>query len=766
MYHKGNIRLLALIVGIPLSVAVFFYLRETEKKSAEIQFNLTAENRTQSIQREISSNLAALHAFRAFLESSPPSEKEFLEYAKEVGAAYPSIQAFEWVPHVPGSQRQAMEELMSQRSGKKIVFHEGPPARVITSPKRTEHYPVEFYWGRNPEPDIDLIGIDIAGSPVLMEVMNNALVSGAPAVSRRWPLRERSLGRYGIMAFLPVFQKETQTTQSSSSAKLAGFALIIFRIQDLLEQSLASLDRKNLDIYFFDQSTAPWNRDLFFSSAKNIDTTQLTEKEALQPKRFRSSVTIPVANREWMIVYDGSQHFFSSVSTWQPYLFLFSGLFFTVLITAYINTLHKHSISSEMMVDQLTILNQELHKTIADQRKVEKELAVARDQALSAVQSKSRFLANMSHEIRTPMNGILGLTDLVLKADLQPEQRAHMEIVQSCGEDLLRILDGVLDLSKSETGKLELEHLPLDLQAIVLHVTELYAKQAQAKKIRVEMKWDQNIPVALIGDQLRIRQVLTNLISNAIKFTEKGSVTIISNLVSRCENQALIRITIQDTGIGISQEGMARLFHPFSQADDSTTRKYGGTGLGLTISKQLLELMNGSISVKSHLHQGTSFSITIPLAIASLEGTPHPVQNSQEELVSFSGRALLVEDNAVNQLVQKKLLEMVGFQVDVASNGHDALRLIKNIRYVSIFMDCQMPEMDGYETTQLIRKMEETQNYRTPIIAMTAHAFPEEKIHCTEAGMDAFLTKPVRKEELIVVVRGFLPVEEKFNPHK
>lgn len=751
MHKKGYFRHLVLFIGIPLSVGTFYFLRQSEKKAAETQFAFTIENRTLAVRREINSNLAALSSLRAFLEAGIPNESSFQRYSEELGRAYPSIQSLEWIPRVPASQRQAMEQKMSRSAGHRIVFHEGPRNAVKTSPVRKVHYPVEFYWGRVHEEGLDLIGIDVTSSMELSSAMNIALETGEPASTQRWPLREKWLGRYGVMAFLPVFQGGIRPPPEKRSEHLSGYAFVLLQVEDLLKQSLASLDKQVLDIYFFDKSASVGNRELFFH-AHNPGTRQLTEEEALRPAPFRSHDIISVANREWVIVYDGSRSYLSSVATWQPYLFLLCGLFASLLVAAYLNTLHRHAILSHAMVDQLTLLNRELHRTIAEQKEVEKELAIARDQALTAAQSKSRFLANMSHEIRTPMNGILGLTSLVLKADLLPEQRAQLETVQDCSEDLLRILDSILDLSKSETGKLALESIPFILRENIVHVTDLYAQQAKAKHIAIHLNWSSAIPETLLGDSVRIRQIFTNLINNAIKFTEKGSVTIEGNLVSQNDSEVVVRITIRDTGIGISEEGMTRLFQPFSQADDSTTRKYGGTGLGLTIVKQLVDLMKGTIKVRSTVHQGTVFELIIPFLLAPAQSLREYTSATSEIPAQFSGRVLLVEDNAVNQLVQRKLLESIGFQVDVASHGKEAVILAQETRYTSIFMDCQMPEMDGYEATRLIRKIEQNHTYRTPIIALTAHAFPEERMNCLQAGMDAFLTKPIRSQELVETV--------------
>ncbi len=753
-HRKGYFRLLALVLGIPLSIGAFLFLKNNEKKAASLQFSIQVANQAQAVQREINANLAALYSLRAFLEVAPPNEEKFQRYAREVGMAYPSIQALEWIPRVSQNDRATTEREMSARSGYEIVFHEGHPSSVRTSPQRDTYFPVQFYWGRNPPPGIDLIGLDLAGSSELVQAMNLSRETGTPAASRQWPLRERNPGGHGIMAFLPVFRNGVRPPARDNTDQLLGYAFILFRAEDLLKQGLIPFDRQGMDVYVFDQSAQPRHRNLFFSGA-NAQSVPLTQTALASPTSFRSTHQLMFANREWTIVCDGTHQFLTSTTTWQPYFFLFCGLLGTALLTIYFHTLYQYSVSSEQMVSQLTSLNTSLQETITEQKKIEQELAIARDKALDAMKSKADFFATMSHEIRTPMNGILGLTDLVLKSELPADQQSHMETVKTCGTDLLRILDGILDLSKSETGQIQLESIPIHLHAKVIHVTDLYISQADSKNIHFQVDWDQQIPHTLLGDPLRLRQILTNLISNALKFTENGTISIQGSLVSQQDNIANIRIRVQDTGIGISEEGLKRLFRPYTQADNSTSRKYGGTGLGLSIVKHLVELMKGSIEVESILHQGTSFILTIPFEIPASEVIVKDSLSTSEVSRKFSGLVLMAEDNRVNQIIQKRQLESLGFNVDTVSNGKDVIEAIRSTRYCCIFLDCQMPILDGYETAQYIRNLEKYRTEKTPLIAITAHTFPNEKSKCLKAGMDAVLTKPVKVEELIRVLDQF-----------
>jgi two-component system, sensor histidine kinase and response regulator len=542
---------------------------------------------------------------------------------------------------------------------------------------------------------------------------------------------------------------------------------------------------------------------------------------------------------------------------------------------------------------------------ITDQRQLEEELKNAHDAALESARLKSEFLANMSHEIRTPMNGVLGMTDLLLDTSLAVEQRGFAATIKSSADTLLTIINDILDFSKIEAGKLQFETIEFDLRGAVESTVELFAEQSAAKKLELASLVESGVPVALLGDPGRLRQVLTNLIGNAVKFTSEGEIIVRVEKESETDESATLRFSISDTGIGINPEHQKYLFSAFTQADGSTTRKYGGTGLGLAISKQLVELMNGEIKIESEPGRGTTFFFTAqfkkqspetikkvtpradlknvrvlivddnatnrkilnhqitskemiaaeaedaksalmmmraaaaagqPFELAildlmmpemdgfdlaraiksdsriantrliimpsygqrghaktakqigidaylikpvrqsdlfdciadvmgeapaaqdeSLANTPLVTLHTLEEnrLNKPKERILIVEDNPVNQQVARHQIEHLGYEADVAANGFESLKALKNREYVLILMDCQMPEMDGYEATRAIRH-DEANNSRVPIIAVTANAMQGEREKCIAAGMDDYLIKPFKKEDLVAIVRHWL----------
>jgi signal transduction histidine kinase/ActR/RegA family two-component response regulator len=401
-----------------------------------------------------------------------------------------------------------------------------------------------------------------------------------------------------------------------------------------------------------------------------------------------------------------------------------------------------------------------LYEDVTEARRVAQTLVEARDAAEQGSRAKAAFLATMSHEIRTPMNGILGMTDLALAGDLPPEQREQLGWVKSSAESLLTILNDILDFSKIDAGRLELEHRPFHLSHLMSGVIGLHAQASDAKGIRLAWESEGTLPLRVVGDSVRIGQVLNNLVSNAIKFTASGGVLVkVANEACPEDPPYLVRLrfSVSDTGSGIPEEKLDHIFSAFAQADASITRKFGGTGLGLTIASELAELMGGGLAVESQLGQGSTFYFRAVLTqVQSTEAQPVR-ELPATETSGLGACVLLVEDTPVNQVLGRTLLEKQGFQVVLAEDGVQAVEAAARRPFDIILMDMQMPNMDGLEATRIIRETERRSGrLPVPIIAMTANAMESDRARCMEAGMDAFLAKPFRRQEVMAVLGRFL----------
>jgi len=402
----------------------------------------------------------------------------------------------------------------------------------------------------------------------------------------------------------------------------------------------------------------------------------------------------------------------------------------------------------------------EREQALREREKSEDALIAAREEALAASRAKSEFLSSMSHEIRTPLNALLGMADLLAETPLAPEQVHYLETVINNGNALLELINSILDLARIESGRLSLEKIPFDLRDTIERCVETLAVRAQEKHLKLTIDIAPDVDTKLVGDSLRLRQILINLIGNAIKFTDRGEVRVSAERDPGSMNPACVRFNVIDTGIGIAPDKLPTLFSAFTQADSSTTRKYGGSGLGLAIVQRLVALMEGKVWVESQLGHGSIFGFTAnfayqdetaSVATANAGSTP---SGEDAEIVDRPLRILLADDSPDNRLLVHNYMRNTRYRIDDAENGKIAIEKFETFEYDLVLMDIQMPEMDGYEATRTIRRWErEHQRPRTPILAVTAAALEENKRRTFEAGCDLHITKPVKRGTLLRAIR-------------
>ena len=838
-----------LLVSLPsvatfaLVLCLFVYASEREQDRITVEFTKQTDEVTRTIERDFRNYLDDLHAIESlYAGTQPATPDEFRVFADRLLARHSAIERVLWSPAMTDADRDRMENI-----------------------------PVPYVEPADTSAAVGLF--KIASDPSMLEDQLLAQDTGKAIASSEIKLASSADPRF--MVFVPIYTpKQPHRTVEERRQNLRGYVVAVFRRNEILQAALAGVDTQNIQVRLYD-------------ATNRAGSQPIIQREPGTHKLSRV-VMFGNAGRHWGVSYSANSTYLMARRPWEVWSVLAGGLLFTGLLEAFLIVVTGRTAKVEAMVIERT----------DELRRANASLAAARDAALRTDGLKSQFVANMSHELRTPLNGILGVTELLLEMDLTAEQRDHAGTIRSCGSTLLGLVNDMLDLSKIEAGRLEIQSIDFNVRRLVEQTADVFEERARRKGVELVYLVHHDVPENIVGDPGRFRQVLTNLVGNAVKFTSEGEVTLRVTVAEREESSMLLRVDVTDTGIGISPEGQAQLFQPFVQADGSITRKYGGTGLGLVISRRLAELMGGQLDMISQVGEGSTFWFTIRTAPFASETAPSqpamptlqglraliaddsdrsrrrlhelleswrmsvveevtgegalralrtaaeseqpfdlavvdlraggmssfefasaaqthglvppvrlillsgqgqlgdgeraqqvgasayltkPVRQSQffhclatvinrvpeaalsepQPLVTRHtlegaigpqrGPILVVEDNAVNQKVLMSFLRRFGLSADVACNGREALEALERKAYSLVFMDSQMPEMDGFAATAEIRRREGDERHTT-IVAVTAHAMKGERERCLAAGMDDFMSKPFSMQDLAAVL--------------
>jgi signal transduction histidine kinase/ActR/RegA family two-component response regulator/integral membrane sensor domain MASE1 len=680
----------------------------------------------------------ALRSSGAFLASQPPpTRKEWERYVIAAGMIerYPGTDGVSVAQPVADSEVQSYTDRI--RAGGLPGFRIFPIPGSPPGPA-PEHFVTIF--AQIPRNAIPVLGMDLATDPRRREAMQMARDTGRLSLSRRIRVVKNGVRR-GLALFLPVYRRgqPIETVEQRRQA-LDAWVIIVFSADDFLKSVLEHFEGQ-VELGAYDETPDPQN--LMFASGA------LSSSEHPVDRWTR----LKVEGRTLALGFRRSSRF-PSVSKAPSALVAGATALLSLLLAGLVVSLQSTRRRAAFLAAEKT-----------------KELAEALRVADSASRAKSEFMANISHEIRTPMNAVLGMTELVLETELSRDQRENLVLVRQSAEALLSVINDILDFSKVEAGKMELETISFDLHSHVTGTLKILGPRIREKNLELIADIHPDVPVAVAGDPGRLRQVLVNLVGNAIKFTERGRITVTVTAESALarphgetetsasdDRRVTLHFAVRDTGIGIPAAKRMKIFEPFSQADGSATRRFGGTGLGLTISACLVELMGGRIWVESELGAGSTFHFTVPLAISH---KPLPAADAAPATTALDPKAvgvrvLLAEDNHVNRILALRLLEKRGYFVQLAEDGQIARDLLQRQQFDLLVTDIQMPGMDGFELAWAVRQSEVGTGDRLPIIAMTAHALKGDEQKCLDAGMDGYVSKPVKATDLYLAMERAL----------